>query len=534
MAFLRTMVKACILWVFILSLVTTAVAQDNDDRSAKKDPAGKVNVGPQLIRGPYLQVATTNSIVVRWRTDAFARSRVRYGTVAGQLDKSADDSALGTEHIVKLTGLTPGTQYYYSIGGMKDVLQGDQNNYFFTLPTAGKEGVYRIGAFGDCGNNSVNQRNVRNAFINYLGDNYMNAWILLGDNSYPDGADAELQAKFFNIYKDDLLKKYPLFPAPGNHDYHDIEFSAEVAQKTHEIAYYRNFSMPVDGESGGVASHSKAFYSFDIGNVHFLSLDSYGKEDNNYRMYDTLGPQVQWVKKDLEANANKQWVVAYWHHPPYTMGSHSSDGVGELAKIRENFIRILERYGVDLVVCGHSHDYERSGLMKGHYGPEASFNAAEHYLSTSNGRYDGSNACPYIKSSSTNQGTVYVVSGSAGQLGGRSDGFPHNAMQYANDSVGGASIVEVQGNRLDLKWICADGVIRDQFTMMKDVNKTVKVSAKKGETVTLTASFVGGYQWNKSTATTRSITVKARAGKKVYEVKDPYSCVKDVFEVVTK
>lgn len=518
----------------ILLFSTAAWAQADSTEAVRNNKVAKPVIKPQLIRGPYLQVATTNSIVVRWRTDAFARSRVRYGTTPGNLDKTADDSALNTEHLVKLTDLTPNTKYYYSIGGMKDILQGDENNYFFTLPVAGSEGVVRVGAFGDCGNNSVNQRNVRNAFINYLGDNYMNAWILLGDNSYPDGADAELQAKFFNIYKDDLLKKYPLFPAPGNHDYHDIEFSAAVAQRTKEVAYYQNFSMPENGEAGGVPSHTKAFYSFDIGNVHFLSLDSYGKEADVYRLYDTLGPQVQWIKKDLEANNNKQWVVAYWHHPPYTKGSHNSDGVGELAKIRENFIRILERYGVDLILCGHSHDYERSGLLKGHYGPESTFNAAQHFLSTSTGRYDGgNNSCPYIKDAS-GAGTVYVVSGSAGQLGGRTEGFPHDAMQYANDSVGGASIIEVQGNRLDLKWICSDGVIRDQFTMMKEVNKQIKISGKKGKPLTLTASFVGNYQWNKKGVTTRSITVIPSSRKTIYEVKDPLSCVKDVFEVIAE
>lgn len=521
--------------VFLSSLARTVSAQDGAPIILKKDPAGKVLVKPQLIRGPYLQVATTSSMVIRWRTDAFARSRVRYGIAPGQLDKTADDSALTTEHIVKLKGLEPGTKYYYSIGSMRDTLQGDQDNYFVTLPRAGTEGIYRIGAFGDCGNNSVNQRNVRNAFVKYLGSNYMNAWILLGDNSYPDGADAELQAKFFNIYKDDLLKKYPLFPAPGNHDYHDIEFSAAVAQRTHEVAYYQNFSMPVDGESGGLASHTKAFYSYDIGNIHFLSLDSYGKEDNETRMYDTAGAQVQWIKNDLETNKNKQWIVAYWHHPPYTMGSHNSDGTGELTLIRQNFIRILERYGVDLILCGHSHDYERSGLIHGHYGPEPSFDAARHNLSASTGRYDGSsNSCPYFKNSSTNQGTVYVVSGSAGQLGGRSSGFPHNAMQYSNDSIGGASIIEVQGNRLDLKWICSDGTIRDQFTIMKDVNKSVKIKCRKGEHVTLTASFIGNYKWNRSPETGRSIDIIPPGGKTVYEVRDPSNCVKDVFEVTAE
>lgn len=518
---------------FLIALLCSFNIVAQDTAVLKKNPSGRVKIKPALIRGPYLQVATNNSMIVRWRTDVIARSRVRYGTTYGNLNMTADDSSLATEHIVKLTGLTPNTKYYYSIGAIADTLQGDNNNYFNTLPLAGEENFYRIGVFGDCGNNSINQRNVRDEFEKYLGTNYMNAWILLGDNTYPDGEDAEYQAKFFNIYKDNLLKKYPLFPSPGNHDYHDIEFSAAYAQKSHEVAYYHNFSMPQDGEAGGVASHTKSFYSYDIGNVHFLSLDSYGIEDN-YRMSDTMGKQVQWIKNDLAMNKNKGWVVAYWHHPPYTMGSHNSDNTGELTKIRENFIGILERSGVDLVLCGHSHDYERSKLMKDHYGKEPTFDDKKHLVSSSSGKYDGStNSCPYIKSSATNQGTVYVVSGSAGQLGGQQDSFPHNAMPYSNATQGGSAILEVHGNRLDLKWICADGVIRDQFTMMKDVNKSTRINLKKGETATLTASFNGSYKWSKLKGTSKSVQVTpTAAGTTMYEVKDAFSCVKDVFEVV--
>ncbi|HCN84588.1 MAG TPA: metallophosphoesterase, partial [Sphingobacteriaceae bacterium] len=84
--------------------------------------------------------------------------------------------------------------------------------------------------------------------------------------------------------------------------------------------------------------------------------------------------------------------------------------------------------------------------------------------------YDGSKySAPYIKSSKNNQGTVYVVSGSAGQLGGHTLTYPHDAMYYSNYEVGGSVMLEVQGNKLDLKWICSDGQIRDHFTMMKDV-----------------------------------------------------------------
>ncbi len=486
----------------------------------------------RLVRGPYLQAATSTSMVVRWRTTTLVRSRVRYGTEKDKLMTAVDDSALTTEHLVKLTGLKPDTRYYYAIGSLYDTLQIGGDNYFKTLPLPGQEGVYRIGAFGDCGNNSPNQRNVRDAFIRYLGPNYLNAWILLGDNAYSDGTDAEFQAKFFDVYQDNLLRKYPLFPAPGNHDYNDIEDSG--TSKPYDVAYYQNFTMPVHGEAGGLASGNPAFYSYDIGNVHFLSLDSYGKEQNKYRLYDTLSQQVQWMKNDLEANKNKQWVVAYWHHPPYTMGSHNSDKEDELARIRENFVPILERYGVDLVICGHSHDHERSKLMAGHAGKEGTFDAGRNNLSSSTAAYNGSpNSCPYIKSAKDNKGTVYVVSGSAGALGGIQPSFPHEAMPFSDATNGGATIIEVQGNRLDVKWICGDGQIRDSFTMMKDVNKHTSISAKAGQSVTLMASFNGSYRWSNG-STSKRIVVIPRKGTTRYVVKDAETCLEDTFVVTVK
>jgi hypothetical protein len=510
--------------MLLLSGLTMAQAQEA--------PVKKVTLTPALLRGPYLQAASSQSILIRWRTDASARSRVKYGTSPDKLDLRADDANLVTEHKVRLTNLQPNTRYYYSIGGYKDVLQGNADNYFVTLPEAGKTELYRIAALGDCGDNSVNQRQVKEQLVKYLGNNYLNAWILLGDNAYPDGTDAEYQSKFFNVYKDDLLKKFPLFPSPGNHDYHDTDLSEKQAQLTHQTTYYQNFSLPSEGESGGVPSHTPSFYSFDLGNIHFLSLDSYGKEDSAYRLYDTTGPQVTWIKKDLAANKNKGWVIAFWHHPPYTMGSHNSDEEDELVHIRENFIRVLERNGVDLVLNGHSHDYERSRLIEGHYGMANTFDPALHNVSNSSGRYDGgNNAAPYIKDSIRNTGTVYVVSGSAGKLGGKQTTFPHKAMYFSDADHGGASMLEIQDNRLDLKWICADGTIRDQFTIMKNVNRQTNIHAKKGAAVTLTASFIGTYKWNNSKETGRSITVTPPAGVTKYAVTDAFNNVKDTFTI---
>ncbi|MEN0052839.1 MAG: metallophosphoesterase, partial [Mucilaginibacter sp.] len=200
-------------------------------------------------------------------------------------------------------------------------------------------------------------------------------------------------------------------------------------------------------------------------------------------IYEQMGEQVKSVKKDLAANTNKQWVVAYWHHPPYTKGSHDSDDEGLLGKIRENFIKVLEDNGVDLILCGHSHVYERSKMMKGYFGKEADFDAAKYNVSNSTGLYDGSkNSSPYIKNKKNPLGVVYVVAGSAGAQGGHKATWPHDAMYYSNNEIGGAVMLEVQGNKLDLKWICADGQIRDHFTMMKDLTpqdeKTLKQDKK--------------------------------------------------------
>ncbi|MCF2447231.1 metallophosphoesterase [Dyadobacter sp. CY345] len=485
----------------------------------------------QLIRGPYLQVATSISMVIRWRTDVAATSRVQFGNTSNNLDKKIEDNALVTEHEIKLTGLTPMTKYFYSIGSLSTVYQGDPNNYFETTPIPGTKGKYRFGVLGDCGTNSAFQGNVRDQLTNYLGKDYMNALLLLGDNAYSQGKDPEYQSNFFNHYKDNFLKKFPVFPTPGNHDYGNDDPNRQI---DHKIPYYDIFTLPVKGESGGVPSENEAYYSYDYGNVHFLSLDSYGKEDQSTRLYDTLGKQVQWIKADLAANKNKDWVVAYWHHPPFSLGSRNGETENDMIKIRENFIRILERNGVDLILCGHSHVYERTRLIQGFYNYSGSFNNAVHNVSQSSGKYDGSdNSCTYIKSSNANKGTVYVVTGSAGQLGSPSPGFPHKAMYYSNAELGGSLMLEVEGNRLDAKWVGIDGQIRDKFTIVKDVNQNRTIEIESGKSVNLEASFNGQYVWSTG-ANSRTISVTPNADAD-YTVKDVQNCLTDVFHVkVTK
>lgn len=479
---------------------------------------------PILIKGPYLQIGTASSIILKWETNIPCNSKVAYGLNPNSLSLSVIDASVVTSHEVQITGLLPYTKYFYNIGTINFVIQGDTNNYFVTSPLAGKEGNYRFWVTGDCGNASVNQANCKNQYLNFNANKITDGWLLLGDNAYTSGTDAEYNSNFFSVYQSDIMKKAVLWPTPGNHDY------TNGTVTNTNIPYYSIFNAPANAEAGGVASGTEAYYSFNYGNIHFISLDSYGTTGLNQKMYDTLSPQALWLKSDLAAN-NQLWTIAFWHHPPYTMGSHNSDTEQDLVTIRQDFVRLLERYNVDLIMCGHSHSYERSKLMKGHYGNEASFNSLQHQLDTSSALYDGSiNSCPYMKDSlNRKSGTVYVVAGSAGQLGGQQTSFPHDAMFYSDANNGGSLVLDIEKNKLHGTWVCADGVIRDEFTIFKNAGKVKTYTVQPGQSLSLQASWPGSYLWNNG-ITNKTITVNSFSNS-TYWVKDNFSCVTDTFKL---
>ena len=502
-----------------------------------------------LTRGPYLQMGGETSVTIRWRTDFPSNSRVNYGTVFGTYTNTVDDAALTTEHEIKITGLTADTKYFYSIGTASQTFQASALNFVRTLPPANTTRKLRFLAFGDCGNASSNQVNVKNAALSYIGANELDGLLTIGDNAYSSGLDNEFQNGFFDIYKNDILKNTKLYPATGNHDYGNS--SSNTGRR--DLAYYENFTLPKSAELGGVASGTEAYYSYNIGNVHFVALDSYGREDgNSTKMYDTTGAQCVWLKNDLAANT-KKFTVVYFHHPPYTKTSHNSDTETDLIAIRERFIRILERYGVDIVLNGHAHGYERSYLLKGFYKKNAAdanlndtdFDPAQHTATgnTQNGKYDfTANSCAYTyESGQHNHGSVYVVSGSAGQIGGSASGYPLNSTHYSNNTNGGSFYFEVDSNRLDAKFISYTGsggtvvpLIRDQFTIFKDVNKVTNITVGKNEALEIAASWRGDYVWSAGAATTQSIPVNTtNAGSYSFTVVDNSSskCLKDSFRV---
>lgn len=475
---------------------------------------------PTLIRGPYLQVVTPTSVVVRWRTDSPTIGRVWFGQSPNQLTGSVQESQPTQEHILTLTGLQPTTRYAYAIGyGDTQLATGPDYSFKTALP-AGDTRPFRMWVLGDFGSGSDNQQTVYQAYRQATANRPADLWLWLGDNAYSYGLEDDYQRLVFPVYAP-TLRNTPIFITPGNHDYADSETNFN-------IAYYNLFSFPQQGEAGGVPSGSKSYYAADYGNVHLISLDSQGRQEGQYRLYDTTSAQVQWLKRDLAAN-KLPWTIVIFHHPPYSKGGHNSDTEESMRLIRENLTPILERFGVDLVLNGHSHGYERTYRLKGLRGLANTFDKAKNLADNNTGRYDGSpNSCPIL---SKGQGTIYVVNGSGGQLGGQTDGFPHPATVYNNVSKGGSMILDVNGDRLDAQFLLSDGSIGDRFTLLKSTGTTSSLAAEYGDTLQLSASWTGDYRWPGG-QNSRSITYIAdKAGTFPITVNDSQKCLTDQFTV---
>ncbi len=421
------------------------------DLEAVGDTGGGGNT--TVLRGPYLQVGTANSILVRWRTSSPIGSFVRYGTNATNLTLIASNNAPVMDHEVLLTGLSPDTKYFYNIGTAAGPIVGDNSYHFTTAPVPGTPKPTRIWAIGDFGTGFQAQHSVRDAYANFTSGRHTDVWLMLGDNAYGSGLDHEYQSYCFEVYPTQF-RQWVVWPTVGNHE----TGQSQVLSDNYD--YYRIFTMPTMGQAGGVASGTEHYYSFDYANIHFVCLDS---ETAIFRQSNSS--MAQWLKADL-ANNTRDWIIAYFHHPPYTFGSHNSEFESDLYQMRQNFLPILETYGVDLVLSGHSHSYERSFFIDGQYGFTNSINATN-FVDHGDGRTNGTGA--YLKPAGgmgARRGAVYIVDGSSGGQGGGGT-LDHPVMFYSTLTYG-SLVIDITGQRLDGTFVTDSGSTVDSFTILKD------------------------------------------------------------------
>jgi len=513
-------------------------ASEIEDDRARERAAEQASrrVFPKLLRGPYLQCGTPDSMIVRWRTDKPVPSIVRFGISETNLQFRARTRGMHTDHVVLLTNLLADTRYFYALAtntvGTTNSLTGTNNpgggpggggggrggrgfrggtnsnananantnevsstnsaiasanlsetnllagatnlvsgsstnrlrtndvvltvvtNSFVTPPPFGTVKPVRVWVLGDPGTRQPTQRAVLQGFLKFTRERPIDLWLMLGDNAYTSGKDDEYQGSVFLAYPD-MLRKSVLWPSLGNHDGDQTSSRAQAGE------YYDIFSLPTQGQAGGLISGTEAYYSFDYANIHFVVLDSYDSDRS------TNGTMARWLRNDLAAN-QQHWTVAYWHHPPYSKGSHDSDDDKDSeacsGEMRRVFAPILEAGGTDLVLCGHSHAYERTALIDGHYGISTNFGPA-FVKNAGEGRKDVGQ--PYQKRTlgpGSHEGTVYVVAGSSGQASGVKG--IHSAMLFALN-VAGSLALDFDGPQLEVSFIDTNGVRRDYFDIVK-------------------------------------------------------------------
>ncbi|HEX8822473.1 MAG TPA: metallophosphoesterase [Archangium sp.] len=361
-----------------------------------------------LTRQPYLQKVGPETATVAFRLDSSCVPTVSYGT-QGSTDQLAPSADSGRIHAIRLDGLQPGTEYTYLVDacGARTTPQR-----FTTAPVPGTRRVH-FTTVGDFGMNNNDQKDVANAMLGRKPE----LFLALGDNAYSSGTEEELQNNLF-VPMAPLLAQVPFFATPGNHEY-----VTNQAQP-----YFDNLYLPTS-PSGG-----ERYYSFDWGHVHFVALDSNCAIGLASADRCTMAAQKKWVEEDLAAST-AAWKIVFFHHPPWSSGDHGSQ-----LKMRREFAPLFEKYGVDLVLTGHDHHYERSYPMKGD-----------------------------AMAASGSRGIPYLVVGSGGaSLRPFVNGRP-SWTAVRNDVDHGYLDVTVEDGTLTAQALTPSGKVMDSFSLTKDL-----------------------------------------------------------------
>jgi hypothetical protein len=355
------------------------------------------------------------------------------------------------QYEAQVSGLPPGSRHYYAIyDGDRLLAGGDDDHYFVAHPLIGTRSDMRIWVGADSGTGEEDQAMVHDAMRGYVAGSGrpIDHYIHVGDMAYSDGTDREFQDTFFAPYQA-TLRNTVCWPSMGNHEGHTSRRLSGFGP------YYDAYVVPTRAEAGGVPSGTEAYYSFDLADVHFICLDSHDLDRG------TDAAMARWLSADL-ALAKAKWLIAFWHHPPYTKGSHDSDREDQLIEMRENFMPILEAAGVDLTLTGHSHIYERSMLMDGAYATPTTARGV--ILDDGDGNPDGDGAYRKSEGLQPHEGSVSIVAGHGGTGLDREGTMPVMRQIILEH---GSVILDVPGDTLKGIMLNKHGETRDIFSIVK-------------------------------------------------------------------
>jgi len=479
----------------------------------------------------FLQQVSFDSAMVKWRDGP---DIIWYGSKSEELNLTVTASVNAHHKIASLEGLSPDTRYYYTFGaaGAEAAIMS-----FRTAPAPGavsEDGNIHIWLLGDSGTATEGLQGsyhhegeaiaVMKGFLKYnkeQADNEpLDMLLLLGDNAYLEGTDEQWQGAFFDIYTE-IIQGVATWPTIGNHEMGvgapfdicvfrnipacemgpvmmnvgGISVSSDPDSYDSDgdgpdpsgLPYLNIFTLPSKGEMGGVPSGTEQYYSFNYGNVHVVSLDSQlTNRDKAQR-----ATMRDWLVDDLAANES-DWTIVIFHHPPYSKGSnHDSDREQNEIDMRVTFAPVFESYGVDVIYSGHSHSYERSWYLRGHYGMSDSFDVTSNALLDADGNPAlGQGNQPYPQGGSQDR-AVYTVAGNAGKADkekpcqeGRVMGctlpnwLQHPAHRTFSESrsgfrshgiaLKGSVVLDASKNTLISRFVDEHGQVLDYFTIIRN------------------------------------------------------------------
>ncbi|GLD98245.1 hypothetical protein PINS_up006942 [Pythium insidiosum] len=348
---------------------------------------------------------------------------------------SEGDYTLFQNHAT-VTGLTPNTQYYYQVGSSSDASARSEVSFFTTARAASDITPFEIGVYGDLGfgekgeasTEVINKLTSKWSFVYHVGD------IGYADDDFlvPSQALGFYYEKVYNKWMNSmtpLMSKLPYMVTVGNHE-------AECHSPACQVSSYKRSRL------GNYTAYNARF--------KMPSRESQGNGN--------FGNQLAWLEADLKkaaANrANVPWLIVGMHRPMYHR--KDTDGAfnptGDSLAIQKAFEELFIKYGVDLVIAGHEHGFER-------HLPIARSKAVKDGVSADKKIYSNPKA------------PVYIVTGGPGNpepngLSGKNGDIPWNVLERAEYGI---STMKVTRNSLTLKYITTDtNETLDEFAIVKN------------------------------------------------------------------
>lgn len=388
----------------------TAGSKKSKKSHVERPSRERAEVAPGLLRAPYLQSLSRDSVLVVWDAPGADEPAVDYGPTP-DFGRTATASSTGSRRVATLRDLQPGSTYFYRVRAGNRVLASGPDLTFRT-DAGTAHAPFAFFVTGDIGSKRGEQAPTAASVLRATPKPQFA--LLTGDIVYKRGRSRDYDPHLMHPWQD-LLSQVCAWPALGNHDW----------KSDPETNFRREWYLP----------HNEHYYSFDWGNAHFIALDTRDGE-----IYEPEA-QARWLEQDLEAHRGAEWTFAYYHHPGVTCTYKGNE-----SSVIHRFMPLFDRYQVDVVFNGHAHTYERLYPLRG--GKPVNMDQDPHYLDPA--------------------GTLYIVTGAGSKVKqGKPTRMCGPTAFFKDETILWTQVV-VEGSRCTIRTIASDDdTTIDEVTITK-------------------------------------------------------------------